>query len=157
MFFPWNILIFDWGRNQIFFNNITYFGEESNMHAQVVDDYKIQFCFRKKIGSWNGKLPVPHAGNGEEIQCFCEAGREKIKTFWRIYTPGCACYFYFPFRPLPNCHKDVKVWKGKGSKLSNIVGVLHIKFCSFFIQTVHHFDINKIPLNGLLINSFSST
>ena len=26
-------------------------------------------------------------GNGEEIQHFCEAGREKIKTFWRIYTP----------------------------------------------------------------------
>ena len=27
------------------------------------------------------KLPVPRARNGEEIQCFCEAGREKIKTF----------------------------------------------------------------------------
>ena len=27
------------------------------------------------------KLPVLHAGNGEVIQCFCEAGREKIKTF----------------------------------------------------------------------------
>ena len=26
--------------------------------------------------------------NREVIQCFCKAGREKIKTFWKIYTPG---------------------------------------------------------------------
>ena len=32
------------------------------------------------------KLSVLRAVNGEEIQCFCEAGRERIKTFWRIYT-----------------------------------------------------------------------
>ena len=52
-----NNLIFDWGRNQILFHYIMYFREESNIHAQVLDDFKIKFCIMKKNGSWsrNGK------------------------------------------------------------------------------------------------------
>ena len=48
-----SLLIFDWGRNQILFHNIMYFWEESNFHAKVLNDYKIQFASGKS-GSWSG-------------------------------------------------------------------------------------------------------
>ena len=42
------------------------------------------------------KLPVPRAGNGEEIQCFCEASKEKnLKNYISLcngsYQLGLSC------------------------------------------------------------------
>ena len=44
-------MTFDWGRNLILLHNIMYLGEESYIHAKVLDDYKIQF-----FGSWSGNF-----------------------------------------------------------------------------------------------------
>ena len=53
------------------------------------------------------KLPVLRAGNGEEIQCFCEADGEKLRHF-EEYIPLCPMgYFMYVI----NANADIGSFK----------------------------------------------